>query len=301
MTTAARLGGLTLLVLCVAPPRPPRPGPPHHREGRATPLTAGYDYEIGNDVLGDRHPPRGGGSSPLVWTPDGRDPIVATTERGRSNLVRIDLATRRVEPLTTGGHEILAYTATPDAARFAVTVGDPRRLPEVYLFEPGSRLVQLTHHNDSLLAALQLSEPEEIWYRRFDGRRINGWVFKPPDFDPGRRYPLILDGGGLLTNWAITRTPRFAAAVSQRSVADWSAFWYTADFALFTPFWFRSAPFRDPGEFLVAGPLRRSDHDPPLADRGGRRSPDALGPRRRGHVPRPQAPAETGRDGDLPR
>ena len=62
-------------------------------------------------------------------------------------------------------------------------------------------------------------------------------------------------GGGLLTNWAITRTDRFAAAVAQRSIADWSSFWYTADFTLFHPTWFKDAPFRDPAGFDARSPL----------------------------------------------
>src|SRR6478752_6860623 len=33
-------------------------------------------------------------------------------------------------------------------------------------------------------------------------------------------------GGGVLTNWIVTHTSRFAAAVSQRSIADWAGFWY---------------------------------------------------------------------------
>jgi dipeptidyl aminopeptidase/acylaminoacyl peptidase len=66
-------------------------------------------------------------------------------------------------------------------------------------------------------------------------------------------------GGGLLTNWTVTQTNRFAAAVSQRSVADWISFWYTADFTLFNPTWFRSFPFRDPEEFLARSPVRYAD------------------------------------------
>ena len=62
-------------------------------------------------------------------------------------------------------------------------------------------------------------------------------------------------GGGLLTNWAITRTDRFAAAVAQRSIADWSAWWYSADFSLFQPTWFRTAPFRDPADFAARSPI----------------------------------------------
>src|SRR5260370_40375600 len=66
-------------------------------------------------------------------------------------------------------------------------------------------------------------------------------------------------GGGLLTDWAAGHTHRFAAAVSQRDVADWLGFWYTADFTLFQPSWFRSTPFRDPQEFLAPSPDRYAD------------------------------------------
>jgi dipeptidyl aminopeptidase/acylaminoacyl peptidase len=73
--------------------------------------------------------------------------------------------------------------------------------------------------------------------------------------DPKRLGVTGGSGGGLLTNWAITQTDRFAAAVSQRSIADWSAWWYTADFTLFQPRWFRSPPFRDPQEYASRSPL----------------------------------------------
>src|SRR6185312_5842464 len=53
-------------------------------------------------------------------------------------------------------------------------------------------------------------------------------------------------GGGLLTNWTITQTQRFKAAVAQRDIADWYGFWFTADFTLFTPTWFKKAPWEDP-------------------------------------------------------
>src|SRR5437016_2619638 len=66
-------------------------------------------------------------------------------------------------------------------------------------------------------------------------------------------------GGGLLTDWTVGHTHRFAAAASQRDVADWLSFWYTADFTLFQPSWFRSTPFRDPAEFLARSPVRYAD------------------------------------------
>ena len=62
-------------------------------------------------------------------------------------------------------------------------------------------------------------------------------------------------GGGVLTNWAITQTDRFKAAVSQRSISDWTNFWYTADFPQFTPFWFRGAPWQEEADFKARSPI----------------------------------------------
>src|SRR5207247_1220687 len=62
-------------------------------------------------------------------------------------------------------------------------------------------------------------------------------------------------GGGVLTNWLIGHTSRFAAAVSQRSIADWSAWWYTADFTLFQPTWFHGAPWEQADDFRARSPL----------------------------------------------
>jgi dipeptidyl aminopeptidase/acylaminoacyl peptidase len=62
-------------------------------------------------------------------------------------------------------------------------------------------------------------------------------------------------GGGLLTNWIVCRTNRFAAAITQRCVSDWSAMWSTCDFSLFHPFWFRGAPWEDPKDFAERSPV----------------------------------------------
>ena len=62
-------------------------------------------------------------------------------------------------------------------------------------------------------------------------------------------------GGGLLTNWVVGQTGRFAAAVSQRDIANWENWWYTGDFTLFQPNWFRAPPFEDPDEYRARSPI----------------------------------------------
>jgi dipeptidyl aminopeptidase/acylaminoacyl peptidase len=62
-------------------------------------------------------------------------------------------------------------------------------------------------------------------------------------------------GGGLLTDWTVTQTARFKAAVAQRDIADWTNWWYTADFTLFQPTWFEGAPFDKVEEFKKYSPI----------------------------------------------
>jgi dipeptidyl aminopeptidase/acylaminoacyl peptidase len=72
-------------------------------------------------------------------------------------------------------------------------------------------------------------------------------------------------GGGLLTNWLVAHSDRFAAGITQRCVADWASFYYSADFAMFMPFWFRRSPFEDPEEYRARSPVAFAEKiDTPL-------------------------------------
>jgi dipeptidyl aminopeptidase/acylaminoacyl peptidase len=306
----------------------------------ATPrnLTAAYDYDIGDGVGGDQHPPRGDQPGSPIWSRDLRTLYEVSAEHGRANLHKVDVATGKVTPLTTGDRDVVAYTATPDGGRFALVISTPMAIGDLWTLDAASgRLAQLTRFNDPLFAEIDLSPPEEIVYKSFDGKEIQAWVQRPPGFDPAKKYPLILDihggphsaygwtfdhefqwmaakgylvlypnprgstsygqefgnviqyhypgddykdlmagvdelvkrgwadpdklgvtggsGGGILTNWIITQTDRFKAAVAQRSIADWSSFWYTADFTLFTPSWFKGAPWEDPEDYRARSPI----------------------------------------------
>jgi dipeptidyl aminopeptidase/acylaminoacyl peptidase len=53
-------------------------------------------------------------------------------------------------------------------------------------------LKKLTAVNADLLEGRTLGSVEEIWYGSAGGKKIQGWIMKPPDFDPSKKYPLIL-------------------------------------------------------------------------------------------------------------
>jgi dipeptidyl aminopeptidase/acylaminoacyl peptidase len=293
------------------------------------------DYDIGAGLTGDNAAPRGGGGNAPVWTNDGRSVIEIFAKEGRANLASFDAATGKMTELTHGDQSVMNFRIAPIGRLMVYTVSTPTRVGDLYVMNNG-QTGQLTHINDDLFRQLKLTQPEEIWYQSFDGKRIQAWIQKPPDFDPNKKYPLILNihggphaaygyvfdhefqwmaakgyvvlypnprgsttygqdfgniiqynypgddykdlmagvdelikrgyidekklgitggsGGGVLTDWSIGHTTRFAAAVSQRDIADWSAWWYSADFTQFQPSWFKGAPFEDP-DFVRRSPI----------------------------------------------
>ena len=157
-------------------------------------LTGGYDYDIGASIGGDQHPPRGGSPSKPLWSRDGRFVFVSATEEGRANLKRIDAETGKVQPLTQGDQDIYAYSATADASKLAVAISTPVSIGDLFVVDTATgHIKQLTNINEALFSNLKIAGPETIWYKSFDGRRIQAWVQRPPDFDPAKKYPLILN------------------------------------------------------------------------------------------------------------
>jgi dipeptidyl aminopeptidase/acylaminoacyl peptidase len=306
--------------------------------GRPRNLTEAYDFDAGGSLGGDQRAPRGAHPSLPVWTADGRSIIMRAGVQGDAVMVRVDAATARVtDSPSKNRHDVMSYTATPGAGKFAMVISTPTVVGDLFVTEGLNPPRKLTSFNDTLFNGLSLTEPEELWYTSFDGRKIQGWIQKPPAFDAAKKYPLIVQihggphsaygntfthefhwmaakgyvvlytnprgssnygqdfgniiqfaypgddykdimagvdevvkkgyvdearmgvtggsGGGLLTNWTVTQTDRFKAAVSQRDIADWANFWYTADFTLFRPTWFRKPPFQDPADFARRSPI----------------------------------------------
>ncbi len=158
-------------------------------------VTHALDYDVGSGVLGDNTAPCGGGfGNPPIWTADGRSVMAVYAKEGRANLGSFDVTTGKETDVTVGNQAVVSFRATPDASKFVLLISTPTRIGDLFWLErPGATPKQLTHLNDQLFSKLNLTEPEEIWYTSFDGKRIQSWVQKPPDFDLHKKYPLILN------------------------------------------------------------------------------------------------------------
>src|ERR1051325_2787094 len=157
-------------------------------------LTANFDFDLGGGVGGDNTAPRGGGGTPPVWSADGKSIVASIGKEGKALLGSFDASNGKETDVSANNEAIVSYRATPDATKFALLISTPTKIGDLYWFDrsTGTRK-QLTHMNEDLFSKLNLTEPEEIWYTSFDGKRIQTWVQKPPNFDPNKKYPLILN------------------------------------------------------------------------------------------------------------
>ncbi len=62
---------------------------------------------------------------------------------------------------------------------------------EIYALEDGT-LRKLTNHNDALFAEFKLGTTEEFSCKAKDGNEVHGLLVKPPDYEPGKKYPTLL-------------------------------------------------------------------------------------------------------------
>jgi dipeptidyl aminopeptidase/acylaminoacyl peptidase len=129
-----------------------------------------------------------------VWI-DGRTLIAAAEDRGEQHLYRLDLDGNTPERLTSGAISVVAWHAAGGTLATAVSRVD--RTSDVFV-ERAGRTEQIT----------SVSAEAHLPWERFavpctDGSdEIDAWIMRPADFDPTRRYPVLLNvHGGPFTQY----------------------------------------------------------------------------------------------------
>lgn len=138
----------------------------------------------------------------LHWAPDGSGVYFSADDRGKENLYFAPLDGTPVQ-ITEGEHILTTYSMASDgtAAGVLSSASEPGDVVAFHV-DRGSEMSKLTDVNGDVLAGRELGDVEEVWYTSSDGLEIQGWIVKPPDFDPSRQYPLMLSiHGGPHGRW----------------------------------------------------------------------------------------------------
>ena len=134
-----------------------------------------------------------GGGRPL-WSVDGKGLTVGVQNRGDIQVCRFDARNPGTPEVVLGGsRQVTGLSASADGGRLAFAAMDATNPAEVFAcHSDGSHERQLTRLNADWKAEVALSTPQRIDCVR-DGCALDAWVMKPHGFEPGKRYPLLLN------------------------------------------------------------------------------------------------------------
>jgi dipeptidyl aminopeptidase/acylaminoacyl peptidase len=127
----------------------------------------------------------------LRWAPEGL--YFAGRHGTDAGLYLADPAGLTFRAIALPGSAIAARFSFSDDFRHVVYTGaGANQFPEIYAANlPAPMPVQLTHGGDQF-AGLAISKRELVTWKSGDGAQVEGVLYKPADFDPKRKYPLLV-------------------------------------------------------------------------------------------------------------
>lgn len=138
------------------------------------------------------------------WSDDSKSIYFAAPVEGQTPIYRLDLSSKAITQVlvdkTILGWELagkrLLYTRS--------SVGEPLELFSTDIISgKAAPATRLTHVNDDVASEADIRPAETIWVNGAGASKIQVFIVKPHDFDPNKKYPLILNvHGGPQSQWS---------------------------------------------------------------------------------------------------
>ena len=140
----------------------------------------------------------------FVWGADAKTIYFTGVWHGESQIYALNLANDSVKAITSGMYDYEGVALFGDkliAKRHSMSMGD-----EIYAVALDGLATQLTQENKLIYDQLEMGKVEGRWMKTTDGKQMLTWVIYPPQFDPNKKYPLIVYyyGGTTPTTRGIT-------------------------------------------------------------------------------------------------
>jgi dipeptidyl aminopeptidase/acylaminoacyl peptidase len=146
------------------------------------------------------------------WSADSKTLYFTAEDDGRSPLWSVPAAGGPVKQVLEGGSFGDPKVAGRTLVFTKVALTHPAEIYRAGV--DGAGLGPVTQVNDAFLAGFALRPGESVRYEGAAGKKVQAWIVKPADFDPGRKYPLlVLIHGGPQGAWEDGWTFRWNAQV----------------------------------------------------------------------------------------
>ena len=143
--------------------------------GQFTMLTEDFDYSI----------------SSFRWLPNNQEILCRVDQEGQYKIFKLDIAEQEFIPLVENGYNS-SISISPSGQEFVYlknTFTGPSELFKMDIAK--NKIDKITNYNKDIFANVEMNAAEEFWFEGADGDEVHGFLIKPPNFNPDKKYPMI--------------------------------------------------------------------------------------------------------------
>jgi len=127
----------------------------------------------------------------IDWGPDGI--YFTALQKTNAHLYRIDPATRAVHRISApDAFHASGASFTKDHRTLAATGAAPNRFAEIFTSSTNDFTPRYLTDVNAQYKNFQLARREVVEWKSIDGATVEGILIKPADYDPARKYPLLV-------------------------------------------------------------------------------------------------------------
>jgi len=136
----------------------------------------------------------------FTWTPNSKDIYFSAEKEGQSPICRVEVDLDS-DPFDCQGFFDDDLVVSPDGNTLFLTRMSLQAPTAIYGINIKDRSQvppnQLTHLNDAVLSQVAMSPLHSFWFAGAHGDKVEGFLVKPPNFDPSKKYPVkfLIHGG----------------------------------------------------------------------------------------------------------
>lgn len=126
----------------------------------------------------------------FTWNPDGKSIIFTGYYQGCKPVFRIDTNTAKIDTLATEQWDYEG--AKPLDNQKVIAMRHSMQRPNEICLISGGQVKDITEVNKELLSKLNLGKVQKVLVPTTDGKEMTAWEILPPNFDPNKKYPVLL-------------------------------------------------------------------------------------------------------------